>query len=253
MKGFVPKVTNSNDSKCVPTGPGTCPFGDPPQGQTECQVYRDTSGYTDNVVSHTCPGADSFCMVPATESTFPVNVTGFCCALPKPSCPIGSPRPRENLSGECPVRTFELDGGFGGKRPIPCELDGTHYCSFEAVSALRVPVGCCPRACPAGYKEQDGRCYPLRGYGEPCEVDEQCQRVDDIIGLDQDLDREFSNQQCIEGTCACAVGAHRALQDHRCYPDESLEDGQQGSQDPNKPPRSPGPLQLSGLMPVKVV
>jgi len=113
------------------------------------------------------------------------NRRGHCCPKPKLACPIGSPHPNATCGNTIPIL-----------RSLISNSDAP-YCPYGNHSCLRYSFGgsyerslCCPTPCSHGqvYHKENDRCYPLRIYGDHCEIDEQCKSFTGV---------------CLNGICSC--------------------------------------------------
>jgi len=120
------------------------------------------------------------------ESYYVEGATGHCCLKPKLNCPLGVPHPNATC-GDNTIPNF---------RDLSTKPDAL-YCPSGSHSCIRWSFGgsyetslCCPIACSNHevYNREKNRCYPVRNYGDRCEINDQC--------------RSFTGV-CDKGICSC--------------------------------------------------
>lgn len=114
-----------------------------------------------------CP-SDHFCMLTGFANLILLDtVSGHCCPKPKVTCPIG--RPHYTL--DCPEKFSFALANSTEYCNCPSETHFTYgYSLFWKFSA----AVCCPKACPDGLVFVNDSCYPIKKYGDKCDVDQQC-------------------------------------------------------------------------------
>jgi len=139
--------------------------------------------FSPNDVSDTC-AEDQFC-VTTSGYNFMEGSAGFCCPIPKLSCPIGDKHPTATCNSMlAPSATPD---------PLACPME-SHSCKGVAFGEGYGTLVCCPDQCSYNQVFANGRCLPRRDYGDQCDVNDQCSFMGGNGGA------------CVGGKCACAAG-----------------------------------------------